>query len=142
MLRHPLLSSLLLSVALASPAQICAQAAEQTPLRVYIDCGRCDFDHLRREVPVVDYVRDPADADVHVLVTLEETGAGGDAFTFHFLGMGPLAGRADTLQYVSQQVQTADEVRDGYTRTFGLGLVRYLAYTGREASVELDFGDV
>lgn len=112
------------------------------PLRVYLDCQRCDFDHLRREVPVVDYVRDPADADVHVLVTFEETGAGGDEFTFHFLGIGDLEGRADTLRYVSQQVQTDDEIRDGYTQTFGLGLVRYLAYTSRAANVEVDFGDV
>jgi hypothetical protein len=135
------LSIAVLALGLAAPKSVSAQDALQVPLRVYLDCGRCDFDHLRREVPLVDYVRDPADADVHVLVTLEETGAGGDAFTFHFLGVGALEGRADTLQYTSQQVQTEDEVRDGYTRTFGLGLVRYLAYTGRGAAVELDFGD-
>ncbi len=128
---------------LAGAAHASAQNpdGQQMPLRVYLDCGRCDFDHLRREVPVVDYVRDPADADVHVLVTLQETGAGGDEFTFHFLGVGQLEGRADTLRYASQQVQTLDEVRDGYTHTFGLGLIRYLAYTGREAGVELVFGD-
>jgi len=130
-----------IALAMALPVFAAAEEAQSAPLRVYLDCGRCDFDHLRREVPIVDYVRDPADADLHVLVTLEETGAGGDAFTFHFLGIGALEGLADTLQYTSQQVQTEDEVRDGYTRTFGMGLVRYLAYTGREANVELDFGD-
>ena len=118
-----------------------AQAPSQPPLRVFLDCGQCDFDHLRREVPVVDYVRDRTDADVHVLVTTQETGAGGDEYLFNFIGLGALAGRADTLRYVSQQVQTEDEERDGYTQVFSLGLVRYLAYTGRTAGLELDFGD-
>jgi hypothetical protein len=146
---HTLRLSLLLLLAaeiLACPARSLAQdapaASGQPPLRVFLDCGPCDFDHLRREVPVVDYMRDRTDADVHVLVTTQDTGAGGEEYTFHFLGLGALAGRADTLQYVSQQFQTEDEERDGYTRTFTLGLVRYLAYTGRTAALEIEFGDV
>ena len=135
------LSFLVALLAVSTSASAQDQNGQLPPLRVYLDCNRCDFDHLRREVPIVDYVRDQADADVHVLVTFQETGAGGDEFTFHFLGVGPLEGRADTLLYTSQQVQTEDEVRDGYTHTFGLGLVRYLVYTGREAGVDLDFGD-
>jgi hypothetical protein len=43
---------------------------------------------------------------------------------------------------VTQQIQTQDEIRDGYTRIFALGLVRYLAYAGRADRVELDFPDV
>jgi hypothetical protein len=126
---------------IALPAGSYAQDVGLPPLRVFLDCGRCDFDHLRREVPIVDYVRDRAVADVHVLVTTQNTGAGGDEFTFHFLGLGELAGRADTLQYVSQQFMTEDEERDGYTRTFSLGLVRYLAYTGRASMLDIEFGD-
>jgi hypothetical protein len=130
----------LMAASAALPAHILAQASgEATALRVFLDCGRCDFDHLRREVPVVDYVRDQADADVHVLVTVEQTGAGGDELTFHFMGQRALAGRADTLRYVSQQVQTSDEIRDGYTRTFAVGLVRYLAQSGHIEGIELGF---
>jgi hypothetical protein len=134
----------LIAAAAAPPGGLDSQTvpANADALRVYMDCGRCDFDHLRREVSVVDYVRDQADADVHVLVTFEETGAGGDEWSFHFMGRNALLGRADTLRYVAQQVQTEDEVRDGYTRTFGLGLVRYLVYANRADEVELDFPDV
>lgn len=133
-----------LAASLAFPSASAAQnaQAETQALRVYLDCGRCDFDHLRREVAIVDYVRDQADADVHVLVTLEETGAGGDEFTFHFMGQRALVGLADTLRYVTQQIQTDDEIRDGYTRAFGLGLVRYLAYSDRMDEVELQFADL
>lgn len=134
----------LLALAWATPAPVVAQDTPASPdaLRVFLDCERCDFDHMRREVPVVNYVRDQADAHVHVLVTFEETGAGGDEWTFYFLGRNELAALADTLTYATQQIQTSDEIRDGYTRTFALGLVRYLTYTGRAAGVEVDFPDV
>jgi len=124
-----------------------AAAQEATPeppqqrasLRVFLDCGRCDFDHLRREVPVVDYVRDRADADVHVLVTQQQTGSGGSEYLFFFLGQRDLAGRADTLRYISSQFQTEDEEREGYTRTFSLGLVRYLTYASMDERVDVVF---
>ena len=47
-------------------------------LRVFLDCGwYCDFDHLRTEITFVNWVRDRADAQVHVLVTQQTTGGGG-----------------------------------------------------------------
>jgi hypothetical protein len=137
-------SLLFAAVLLTSPALLSAQdvpTGGQPPLRVFLDCGRCDFDYMREEVPVVDYVRDRQVADVHVLVTTQDTGGGGEEYIFNFIGLGALAGRADTLSYVSQQVQTEDEQREGYTQTFGLGLVRYLVYSGRTSALEIDFGD-
>jgi hypothetical protein len=119
-----------------------AQQTAPPPLRVFLDCGPCDFDYLREEVPVVDYVRDRAVADVHVLVTTQDTGGGGEEYIFNFIGLGALVGRADTLRFVSQPFETEDEQREGYTQTFSLGLVRYLVYTGRASSLEIDFGDV
>lgn len=113
--------------------------ASSEGLRVYLDCQRCDFDYIREEVPSVDYVRDQGAADVHVLVTREFTGSGGQEYTFHFMGREELAGRADTLRYTSQQTDTDDEVRQGYVRTFGLGLVRYLAYASEGNRVDLSF---
>jgi hypothetical protein len=72
-------------------------------------------------------------------VTQQQTGAGGTEFTFDFIGLRSLAGRADTLRYVSRQVDTEDEVRDGYTRILGLGLVRYLAYASAGDRVDVEF---
>ncbi len=44
---------------------------QDEPLRVFLDCERqwCDFDHFRREVAFISYVRDRMDAQLHVLVT-------------------------------------------------------------------------
>lgn len=50
-------------------------AAEAT--RVFLDCNTfCDFDHIRREITYVNWVRDRADADVHLIITSQNTGGG------------------------------------------------------------------
>lgn len=135
--RHPPLALLIAGfLAVATPAL--GQVAPP-PLRVFLDCDRCDFDHLRTEVPVVDYVRDRLDADLHILVTRQGTGAGGTEYTFHFIGLRELEGQADTLRYVSRQDDTENETRDGYTRAFRLGLVRFLALTDRADAVDVVF---
>lgn len=97
------------------------------PLRVFLDCWRCDLDHFRREVGFVSYVRDRMDADLHVLVTSRETGAGGNEYSFHFIGLRALEGREDTLLFASRPDDTDAETRDDLVRTFKLGLVPWVA---------------
>ena len=116
-----------------SPAQ------QEEPLRVFLDCDDrvCDFDHFRREVDFVSYVRDRMDAELHVLVTSQRTGAGGEEYTLFFMGLGDREGAQDTLRYVSLPDETEDVTRSGLVQTFKLGLVRYLAPTsvGRRLDV-------
>ena len=78
------------TAALAAP-QVPAAApapAQRQMVRVFLDCDRCDEDYLRKEVTFVDYVRNREDADVHVLVTVQETGGGGAQWTLKFIGLG------------------------------------------------------
>ena len=99
-------------------------------VRVFIDCQtRCDSDHFQREIKFVDHVRDRRDADVHVLITRQSTGAGGSRYDLEFIGRRRFAGTADTLRFVSGQTDTEQEVREGLTRTLSLGLVRFAAAT-------------
>ena len=46
-------------------------------LKVYLDCNDCFGDYIREEVDMVEYVRDPAEADVHIIVSRSDTGSGG-----------------------------------------------------------------
>jgi len=64
-----------------------------------------------------------------VLVTQQGTGAGGLAYTFHFIGLGPLAAMQDTLFYTSQPDETDDVTRAALVRTFKLGLVPFASPT-------------
>lgn len=110
-------------------------------IRVFIDCQtRCDRDHFRREIAYVDYVRDQQDAHVHVLITRQRTGAGGGRYELEFIGRRRFAGSADTLQFVSGDRDTDQEIREGLTRTLALGLVRFVATSdaGRRLRVEYE----
>lgn len=98
-------------------------------LRVFLDCGNCDFDYLRREVDFIDYVRDRTEADVHILVTTQPTGSGGTEYVFRFIGLGRFERVDDELKFSSAQTSTNDERREGYTRVLKLGLVRYVTST-------------
>jgi hypothetical protein len=96
-------------------------------VRVFLDCNRCDEAFLKREVVFIDYVRTPDDADVHVLVTTQQTGGGGLRFDMKFLGLGRFEGVDQELTYNSSQSATADEIRIGFAQVFKLGLIRYVA---------------
>jgi hypothetical protein len=111
------------------PTPACGQ--ESVAPRVFLDCQgfRCDFDHLRREIEFVNWVRDRQDAQVHVLATTQRTGSGGREYTLTFIGLGRYEGRVDTLSFASSQTDTDAEVRDQLTRTLALGLVHYAAAT-------------
>ena len=39
---------------------------QRARLKVYLDCNDCFGDFIREEVDIVEYVRDPAEADMHV----------------------------------------------------------------------------
>ena len=114
------------------PAQEAEPRASTTEtLRVFIDCRSrlCDFDHFRREITFVNYMRQRQDAQVHVLITTRRTGGGGTEFTFAFIGQQEFQSVDDSLQYYSGNTDTEDEVRAGITRTLKFGLVRYAART-------------
>lgn len=127
---------LLLTLLTGSALSTVALAQEYPPvptsrIRVFVDCPqtRCDLDYFRREIAFVDYVRDRNDAQVHVLVTEQSTGGGGNAYTASFIGMREFAGRVDTLSFFAPDATTEDEVRQGLARIFKLGLVPFVAGT-------------
>jgi hypothetical protein len=119
----------------ASASQAQQRGPEPTlaeePMRVFLDCEPfiCDFDHFRREVAFISYVRDRLDAQLHVLVTSQSTGAGGEEYTLQFIGMEEHLGKEDTLLFVSLPDETGDETRSGLLQAFKLGLVRFVAPT-------------
>ncbi|MCI0432511.1 MAG: hypothetical protein L0271_02515 [Gemmatimonadetes bacterium] len=114
----------------ATRAQDVAPAVPASALRVFLDCDQCDFDHLRREVTFVDYVRERTEAQVHVLVTTQATGGGGREYTLYYIGLGGFAARQDTVRMTTDRNDTDTEVRDAFTRTFALGLVPFALRAG------------
>jgi hypothetical protein len=124
------LISLIAALVAAAPA-VAQQTAQQEAVRVFLDCNgfRCDQDFYRTEINWVGYVRDRQDADVHVLITRQQTGSGGGEHTLQFLGLRRFQGVNQTLRFTSGPSQTEDEVRRGLAEVIKVGLVRYAAET-------------
>lgn len=107
-------------------------------LAVFLDCGFCNETFIRQEMSYVDYVRDREVADVHVLVTEENTGAGGEAQTFDIIGLGPFEGMDYSTVYTTNVGATQAEERDGFLRTLQAVLVPYLMRTSMGALVRVE----
>jgi len=135
-----LLTCVLLTVGSAAAQEQAASAPRTTPIRIFLDCGFfCDEDFLKREITFVDYMRDRRDADVHVLVTTQETGGGGTEYTLKFIGLGSFAGVEQTLRYSAPQTSTADERRKGIAEVIKQGLVRYVSESPQAQRLKITF---
>lgn len=136
-LRHPcrvLAAAALIAVASlagdAGPAG--AQDVAQTGpgrLTIFLDCDFCPETFIRQEMSYVDYVRDREAADVHVLVTEQNTAAGGEAQTFDLIGQRAFEGMDYSMVYTTRGDATQAEERDGFLRTLQASLVPYLMQT-------------
>ncbi|NNK47247.1 MAG: hypothetical protein HKP01_00075, partial [Gemmatimonadetes bacterium] len=137
------LSALLLQASLAIAQEPAAAAHQETrpngeTVRVFLDCRtRCDFDFIRQEIPYVAWVRDRKDAQVHLLITSQRTGAGGRENTLAFIGLEDMASVTDTLLQVSSPTDTDAEEREQLTRTIELGLIAYVARTPQAARLDV-----
>jgi hypothetical protein len=112
-----------------TPAAALGQQGDDQMLRVFLDCGPCDFDFVRTEISYVDWMRDRADADLHVLARQETTGSGGRIHTLDFIGLQRHEGKADTLTYMAGRDDTQDTTRRGLAKVLQMGLMRYVAGT-------------
>ena len=105
-----------------------ANLRQEAP-KVFLDCHQCDMDYIRREIQFVNFVRDREIADVHILVTIQSTGAGGREYTLEFIGRNGYYDIRNSLKYVSGRTDTDDEQRRGLARVLKMGLVPYAAKT-------------
>ena len=63
------------------------QALPEAP-RIFFDCQgpQCDDTYQRTEIPWVTWVRDQQDADLHLIMTSQTTGAGGREYQLDATG--------------------------------------------------------
>lgn len=98
-------------------------------LALFLDCDFCDETFIRQEMPYLDHVRDREVADVHVLVTQEDTGSGGEAQTYDLIGLGSFEGMDFSTVFTTTADATDAEERNGFLRTLEAALVPYLMQT-------------
>ncbi len=131
-----------LSMTAVAAAQQAAPPPRPDKIRIFLDCSFfCDETYLKQEITWVDYMRDRRDADVHVLVTTQNTGGGGTEYTIKFIGLGPFNGVQQTLRYNAPQSATSDENRKGIAEVLKQGLVRYVSESPVGKRLKITFSE-
>jgi hypothetical protein len=125
--------------AFAQRAEPDIEALKKTAPKVYIDCGLCDHDYIRTEITFVNYVRDRAEAQVHILVTTQSTGSGGREHTLSFIGQHEFKGSNDIQKYFSNKTDTQDEIRQGLVKVLKIGLMSYVAKTPIRSRIAVSY---
>lgn len=111
----------------------------QDALKVFLDCHawQCDSDYFRTEIGFVNWVRDRTLAQVHLIITTDQTGGGGSIFTLDFMGLEDLEGSDDELSMTSLTTETEDEILQRLTRVMAAGLARYSTLVGQVTSFDI-----
>lgn len=144
-MRFGWLAAGLILVGLCGPGSATAQQEGDDLVNLFFDCpttGCRDSDYFRREIPFVNWVRDREVADVHVLITSEETGGGGRRYRIAFIGLGAAEGTDHEVTLSTAGDATDDEVRSSIAERVKLGLVPYVQETSAADRLRVVFGDV
>ena len=110
-----------------TPAKQPPGVASTPQLTLFLDCESCYEDYLRTEVTFVDYVRDRTEADIHVLITRAETGAGGSEYTLQFMGARAFDGVNYSTRTVTLSSDTDDVIRRQLATALRVGVLHYLS---------------
>jgi len=125
------------AVAVEVPADELAGLKKDAP-QVFLDCHGCDQTYIKSEINYVNYVREPREADLHILITSQGTASGGGEHTLTFIGQKRFDKQTTTLKYYSQRTGTSDENRTGLVKSLQTGLVPYLAQTSLARLLAVD----
>lgn len=104
-------------------------------LNVYMQASN----HIRREITFINYVRDIKEAQLVILRSQQQTGAGGSRTTFLLEGQLDMDGKNDTIIYNASPDDTREQRREGEIRTLKMGLMRYILETPLAEFIDIQF---
>jgi len=107
--------------------------------KVYLDC-RCDRSYIKEHIPLVNYVGDRNDADIHILFTDQRTGSGRE-YNLLFKGRNYFVGINDTVKYFTNQVETENQTRIKMVEALKAGLVKYIYRSKVAGQMKIIYAD-
>jgi hypothetical protein len=120
--------------------QKAAEKIEENVPLVFLECETCDVPFIQSQISFVNFVKEPGQAQVHVLVTASKTPTG-EEYTLSFKGQKEFAGDDDLIKYQPQKAAAPEEVKKGLAQTLKLGLMRYVGKTPVSSRISIDFLD-
>ena len=132
-MKNLLLSTLLILSSLA-------QAQTNSKLSVFLDCNRgCDHDYIQTEIPYINLIREPKEAKVHIIVSQNETGAGGARYSFRFIGQKEFSSVNDTLILNMKPDASEDEKRIAQVDLLNKGLFTYIKHSTLAENITIQY---
>ncbi len=129
-----------MSFAIAGPQDSTeVESIRKDAINLFVDCNYCDFSYLKKNIDWVNYVRDTKEAQVHLLVTSNTTGGGGNEYGLFFIGQNEFKGINDTLKLNTQPGATSEEIRTVLTNKIKVGLIRYVSKTPLIDYITIDY---
>lgn len=115
------------------------QSKQINTLKVFLEGKTIDFDYVKRNIRFVNFVYDPKDADVHIIMTQTATGGGGTNYLLNFYSKLFTQVGDFTLNCLSIPSDTHDVIRECITRTLKLGLMPYLNETKSAEYISIEY---
>lgn len=103
--------------------------SSEKPLKIFFDSYGSLFRYVQTEINFVDIVRNPALAEIHILMNGTRTGGGGSEYTLTFVGRNGFLGVNDTLKHTFMSNVSEENRNRELIHLIKLGLVRYIART-------------
>jgi len=107
-----------------------AQAQTNSKLSVFLDCNwACNQSYIQTEIPYINLIREPKEAQVHIIVSQNETGAGGNRYSFRFIGQKEFMHLNDTLIINMRPDASSDETRIAQVDILKKGLFDFVKHS-------------
>jgi len=106
-------------------------------IRVFVEGIRLDMDYIRRRMRFVDFVKEPAVADVHIIISNRVTGSGGQVYSLMFNNLAFENMSDYTVSATTLSSDTSEEQRKKITDALALGIMPFVNQT--KASEQLTF---
>ncbi|MCY3808211.1 MAG: hypothetical protein OXG58_02045 [Gemmatimonadetes bacterium] len=108
-----------------------ADSLQEIRPSVFLDCATrgCRPEYFRTEIGWVNWVRLPDEADVHLILTSQATGAGGREYRLDFMGTGDFEYEERVL-HRALPTATDREILDGLVRAIGVGVLHFATRNG------------
>ncbi len=111
-------------------------------LDLYIDCDYCDTDYLKKNITLVNYVRDRKAADVHLIITTMTTGGNGTEYTLSFIGLNKFKTLNDTMKISVPPNSTDEFIRTTLAETVKRGLTPFILKTAYSDNIQITFNPI
>ena len=114
-------------------------ANRKDAINFYISCDYCDMEYFKKEITLINYVRDRKASDIHLIISSMDTGGGGTEYSLQFIGKGKFKNLSDTVIFSLSANTTENEEREALLENIKKGLTPFILKTPLASKINIQF---